>query len=111
MQLWLRRAFFVAAAFALVMALLPQPPAVPLNPGDKVQHMMAFATLGAVAAAGWRDRRLVVLLAWLAGFGAAIEVLQAIPALHRDSDWRDWVADVAAAVVALSAVRLILPRR
>lgn len=107
-QLWLRRAFFVCAVFAFVMALLPKPPEIPGEPGDKIQHMIAFATLGALAAAGWRDRRLVLLFSWLAGFGAAIEVFQMIPALHRDAELLDWLADMAAAAVALGVVRALL---
>ena len=91
-----------------MMALLPKPPEIPGEPGDKIQHMMAFATLGALAAAAWRDRRLVVLFAWLAGFGAAIEVLQMIPALHRDAELLDWLADMAAAAVSLGVVRALL---
>ncbi len=110
-QLWLRRAFFVSAAFAFVMALLPKPPDLPGGPGDKIQHMMAFATLGALAAAGWREQRLALLFAWLAGFGAAIEVFQAIPALRRDAELLDWIADMAAAIAALSLVRWVLGRR
>lgn len=110
-QLWLRRAFFVAAAFAFVMALLPNPPEIPGEPGDKIQHMMAFATLGALAAAGWRKRAILLLFVALAGFGAAIELFQAIPALHRDAEVLDWLADMAAAIGALSVVRWVLNRR
>ena len=90
------------------MALLPKPPEMPGEPGDKIQHMMAFATLGTLAAAGWRDRPLAVLFGWLAGFGAAIELFQAIPVLHRDAEWLDWLADMAAAAVALGVARLVV---
>ncbi len=38
-------------------------------------------------------------------FGALIEVVQAIPALHRDSDVLDWLADTVAVVVVLLIVR------
>ncbi|MXO74472.1 hypothetical protein GRI40_04445 [Altererythrobacter aerius] len=107
-QRWLRRAFVACVLFAFVMALLPRPPALPGAPGDKVQHMIAFATLGCLAAAGWRDKPVIVLFAWLAVFGAAIELFQAIPALHRDADWVDWLADMAAAAIALFAVRQVL---
>ena len=98
----------MAAAFAFVMALLPKPPTLPIEPGDKIQHMMAFATLGALAAAGWRERAVIKLFAWLAVFGAAIELFQAIPALHRDAELLDWIADMAAAAVALAVVRSVL---
>jgi VanZ family protein len=93
------------------MALLPKPPELPGEPGDKVQHMLAFFTLGALAAAGWRDRKLLVLFASLAGFGAAIEVFQAIPALHRDAEVLDWLADMAAAAMALGLVHFVIRRR
>ena len=106
----IRAVFFAAAAFALVMALLPKPPQVPLQPGDKVMHMLAFATLGVLAAAGWRDRSIAYLFIGLAGFGAFIEIAQAIPALSRDAQWSDWFADMGAAILALLATRMILPR-
>lgn len=102
--------FFAAAAFALVMALLPKPPQLPGEPGDKVQHMIAFFTLGAMSAAGWRERPVLFLLAMLALFGASIEVFQMIPALHRDAEFFDWIADVAAALGGIAVVRLFLPR-
>ena len=101
----------MAATFALIMALLPKPPQIPFQPGDKVMHMIAFATLGALAAAGWRERPLLHLFAVLAVFGGAIEVLQTIPALHRDAEWADWSADMGAAIVGISLIRLMLARR
>lgn len=106
----MRRGFVLAAAFALVMALLPKPPELLGGPGDKVQHMIAFATLGALAAAGWRERPALPLFAVLAAFGGAIELFQAIPALHRDADAVDWLADMVAALAAIGLVRLALPR-
>ncbi len=100
--LW-RGAFWVAATFALVMALLPHPVRLPSDPSDKVQHIIAFLTLGAVGrmafakASGW------ALLAGLSLFGAAIELLQGIPVLNRDSDAVDWLADTLAAGIAILA--------
>lgn len=101
----------MSAAFAFVMALLPHPPEIPGEPGDKIQHMIAFFTLGALAGAGWRDRRLFVLFAGLACFGAAIELFQAIPALHRDAEVLDWLADMFATAVALGLVQMAIRRR
>ena len=109
-QLWLRRAFLVAAAFALVMALLPKPPTLPGEPGDKVQHILAFLTLGALASAGWRNQPAWVVFAAMAALGGFIEIVQAVPALHRDAQWSDWLADMAAALVAIGTVRLVLAR-
>ena len=45
-----RLLFWAGAFFAFVMAVLPQPPELPGAPSDKVQHMLAFATLGLLAA-------------------------------------------------------------
>ncbi|MGX7952165.1 hypothetical protein ACWPM1_06315 [Tsuneonella sp. HG249] len=109
-RLWLRRAFFVLAAYAFVMALVPRPPEFPGQPGDKVQHMIVFFTLASVAAAGWRERALFQLFISLALFGGAIEIFQMIPALHRDAEMLDWLADMAATLVALWIVRIALPR-
>jgi VanZ family protein len=97
-------------AYAFVMALLPKPPTLPGQPGDKVQHMIAFFTLATFAAAGWRERGVLPLFGALAIFGAAIEIFQMIPALHRDAELLDWLADMAASLVALLATRLVLPK-
>lgn len=90
------------------MALLPKPPELPGEPGDKIQHMLAFFTLGTLAAAGWRGRGAGWLLAGLAVFGAAIEVFQMVPALHRDAEFVDWVADMGAAAIAIGLARLVV---
>ena len=69
--------------------------------------MLAFAALAGVANLGWRQ-----IPAWrigiqLSAFGAMIELLQLIPALHRDSDVRDWIADTLAIVVATLLARTL----
>jgi hypothetical protein len=107
----LRGLFWACAAFALFMALTPHPPRFANEPGDKVQHMIAFATLGAIAAIGWRNMRGWKIFLALAAFGGFIEIAQAIPALHRDSQWLDWFADMAAAATSLAATRGLFPRR
>jgi VanZ family protein len=99
-----RATFWAAAAFALVMAALPHPPRVPGEPNDKVEHIIAFATLAALGSFAYPRAALLRLLAGLSLFGAFIEVVQAIPALHRDSDVMDWLADTAAAAVVLTFV-------
>jgi hypothetical protein len=102
----LRRLLFWAAMFlALVMAVLPHPPEIPGEPSDKVQHMIAFATLGVLGTWAYVAAPLLQLLGGLSLFGALIEVVQAIPALHRDSDVKDWIADTLACGMVLLIVR------
>jgi VanZ family protein len=96
-----RLLFWGAAAFAFVMAVVPHPPHVPGSPSDKVQHVIAFATLGLLGAWAYRQTNWRSLALRLSVFGAFIEVVQAIPALHRDSDVLDWVADTVAACIVL----------
>ena len=102
----LRIGFWGASAFALVMALLPQPPQLPGEPSDKLQHILAFATLALLGRLAYPQTRLLVLATGLSAFGAAIELLQAIPALHRDAELADWAADTAAVVAVLLALEL-----
>lgn len=98
-------AFWPALAFALVMAVLPKPPTLPIDDlGDKFQHMLAFFTLSLLAGVGWPRASLSRAALWLSLIGAGIEEVQLIPVLHRDSDWRDWVADSVAILVAMVPV-------
>jgi hypothetical protein len=103
----LRILFWAAAAFAFVMAIDPHPPHFQGEPGDKVEHMAAFATLATLAAAAWPERNYAAIGLALSYLGAIIEIVQAIPALHRDCDIMDWVADTVALSLALAAAFLI----
>jgi VanZ family protein len=103
--------FWVAALFALVMALLPHPPNLPGNPSDKIQHVTAFATLGLLGGLAYRRIPTVWLIAALSLFGALIELLQLIPSLHRDSDALDWIADTIACTLVLVTLRWWQGRR
>jgi VanZ family protein len=106
-----RALFFAAALFALVMALLPHPPQVPGEPSDKVQHVIAFLTLGLLGRLAFPRLPTVRLICYLSLFGALIEVLQAIPALHRDCDPLDWLADTLACALAVRAIGWWATRR
>ncbi len=107
----LRLVFWAAGLFALVMALLPHPPEVPGNPSDKVQHVLAFAVLGVLGSLGYFRVSALRLIGGLSLFGAMIEVLQAIPVLHRDSDPLDWLADTVACGLVILLVRWWMARR
>jgi hypothetical protein len=104
-ELPLRVLFFMLCTFAVFMAMTPRPPHLDLN--DKVQHMMAFGTLAIVARLGFPRARDLTILERLSFGGALIEVFQAIPELHRDCDWHDWVADTLAITIALLIMRLL----
>lgn len=106
----LRTAFWIALIFAVTMALLPKPPAVMGEMGDKYQHMLAFAFLTVLASAGYPRARPLRVAERLSFVGALIEVLQSIPALHRDCQIMDWVADTAAILITLAVVTVFRKR-
>jgi len=107
----IRVAFWLAAVFAFVMAVLPHPPQLPGAPSDKVQHILAFLTLGALASFAYPRTSPVYLAAGLSLFGAMIEVVQLIPSLNRDGDPIDWLADTAAAGLMLIVLHWSRVRR
>lgn len=104
-------AFWVCLATALTLALLPHPPEF-RDLGDKAEHMLAFGTiafLGAFAFPSFPKARLAERLSFV---GAIVEVLQSIPALQRDCDIRDWIADTIAIIGVLVLLHAMnLPRR
>jgi hypothetical protein len=99
--------FLAALVFTLVMAWLPHPPAVPWQEHDKVWHMVAFVTLSVLASLAFPAAPLLRIGERLSFLGALIEVGQSIPALHRDCDIRDWIADTIAVAVTLLLVAAI----
>jgi hypothetical protein len=97
--------FALAVAIAVIMALLPHPPHLPIDTlGDKFEHSLAFAALALLAAGGFPATPLARLGERLSFLGALIEVFQSIPALHRDCDVLDWATDTIAITVALLLV-------
>lgn len=117
---WLRRAAIVLlAAYWLVLITTTHLPKVPeplgFRPSDKVQHLLAYATLAVLAGwvwslmrpFGWRQA--LVLLAMVAAHGILDEVTQ--PLFGRNADVLDWFADVAGATIGLSGLLLLLAAR
>jgi len=99
--------FWILALFTFAMAISPNPPAFAGRLNDKTMHMLAFATLSIAASVAFRRRSIVQLFVGLAVFGGLIEIVQAIPGLHRDAELADWSADCAATLAGLCAVNLI----
>ncbi|MGZ3255278.1 MAG: hypothetical protein ACXU68_00735 [Croceibacterium sp.] len=101
----LRFAFWAAVLIAFTMAVLPHPPQVPV--WDKLQHMAAFFVITVLGRAAYHEVSRKILLPALIGFGGLIELVQMVPALHRDSDWHDLLADIVAVVGALAIASLL----
>ena len=106
-----RIAFAIALAYTLFMALSPSPPHVFLDPyGDKAEHMSAFGLLTGLAILGFPRARGWLILEHMSFLGALIEVFQTLPISHRDCDWKDWVADTLAALIAVVILGWLKPR-
>lgn len=105
-------AFWLTLGGAFVMAILPKPPETPIDQyGDKFAHIVAFATLTVLALLAYGREARWRILERLCFFGAVIEVVQSIPALHRQCDARDWIADTLAVLMVILVLSPFLPRR
>lgn len=98
----------IAAAVALIMAFLPNPPPLPGNPSDKLVHAATFGVLALLIAQGWPRAGFWTILLPLSAFGAGIEIAQGTSLIHRDASFADWLADTAAIALALA---LLAPTR
>jgi hypothetical protein len=63
--------------------------------------MAAFVVLSILASAAYPATSLFRIGERLSFLGAMIEVLQSIPALHRDCDIFDWMTDTGAIIGVL----------
>lgn len=99
-----RCAFWAAFAFASWFAVLPLPVLPEEAPGDKILHMLAFATLSFLGSFAFPRLRPWIFALLLSAYGVLIELVQMIPALNRDAEFLDWVADTAAVMVTLAIV-------
>lgn len=98
--------FWSAAAFALVMASLPQPPAIPGDPQDKLLHVLAFVVLTGMWVGAYPATHPLAILLGLGLFGGLIELIQAAPVVNRDASVADWLADILAVLAVLVLVAI-----
>lgn len=105
-----RSLFWLAAAVALFLALVPGPLGMIIESGEQ-RHFLAFLVLPLLAVTGWP--RISAVRHWLCftAFGGAIELLQWWTALGRKAEWSDWINDMIAAAVAIALGRLLLHLR
>ena len=102
-----RSLLLTALGMTLFMALQPHPPKLPIDSwGDKFEHSLAFVTLTILSVASFPAAKLFRVGERLSFLGALIEVVQSIPALHRDCDIFDWLTDTAAIATVLLVVLL-----
>lgn len=107
----IRAAFWSALAVTFAIAEMPASRAPQLLPWDKAEHFLAFYVLTALAAAAYPRLPLALTALWLSLFGCTIELVQALPFVHRDCDVFDWVADVVAIAAAIIPMGLEKWRR
>lgn len=69
---------------------------------DKMQHAITFLAITSLAIVGYPRVPLWTIWAGLSAFGGAIELIQMIPALGRDANLMDFIADVAAISCAVA---------
>jgi len=80
-----------------------------IMPWDKAEHFTAFLGLMLLSMVSFPRAPLWRIGAVLSFAGAAIELIQALPIIHRDCDVWDWVADtigILAVVGVIIAARL-----
>jgi hypothetical protein len=94
--------FWSALLFTCIEAILPPQNALQPLAWDKAVHFAAFYILLFLAAAAFPRRSVFLIAALLSGMGAAIEIVQALPIVNRDSDFKDWVADTLGILAALA---------
>ena len=104
--------FWAALVFALACAIVPAAYAPSTGLWDKFQHAAVFAVLAGLGVAAYGRARWTRIAAGLLAFGGAIELIQALPFIHRDAEWLDWAADgvgVVAVWLAVSARARLFP--
>jgi hypothetical protein len=102
-----RAGFGAAGLFTFVAAVIPEEDHPPdLFGWDKANHFAAFWVLSVLGAAAFPRLSLLALGAGLSAFGGAIELVQALPVVHRDADVIDWLTDTAAVLAAVCPLLL-----
>ncbi len=107
-----RLALLVAALVIAGLAVLPADADAPTLIGlDKLKHAGAFLVLTVLARASWPALALWPVVLGLAGFGALIEIAQAVTGWGRTASVADMLADLAGVGLALALLVFMKSRR
>ena len=111
--LWLGRAALVGCVLLTAWgAFAPgDQPRPHLFPWDKAEHFSAYFALTACALVAFPRVSLLWIGGLLSASGAAVELIQALPFIHRDCDVKDWVADTVAILAVVGVVIAARVRR
>lgn len=105
-----RGVFAVTVLVSLAVLFAPGADVPSAPPGtDKIVHGTLFAALALTGL--WAGTARGVLVGLLVLYAALSELIQGIPALHRDTSVGDWVADVVGVLLGLLVWRLLARRR
>jgi hypothetical protein len=105
-----RVAFTVVVLVSFGVLFAPGSDVPPSPPGvDKLVHGGLFLALA--FSGRWAGIRRELLAVLLPVYAAASELIQAIPALHRDASVGDWLADVVGVLLGLLLWTLVERRR
>ena len=103
-----RAVLLILMCVAAWFAFIPATPSAQPDGADKVEHLLAFASLGLAASftASPGLRRSLQVAAGLMLYGGFIELVQTqLPT--RNGDWADLLADAAGAAVGLALATLL----
>lgn len=98
--------FWCALAAGLLWALLP----IDHLMWDKAEHFLSFYTLTVLGMIAFPKRSALGIGIWLSALGAAIEIVQGTPLIHRDCEFWDWGAETIGILTALSTSWIALWR-
>jgi VanZ family protein len=105
-----RGTFAVVVLLSLAILFAPGSDVPPSPPGvDKLVHGGLFLALAVTGR--WAGARSGVLAVLLPLYAAASELLQTVPALHRDGSLGDWLADAVGVAIGLLLWGLLGRRR
>lgn len=95
----LRLLYWAAVVAVFVLAVAPINEVGP--PGsDKFEHFGAFLALGIGAGVVYPRPPLWLIGALLVAYGGGIELIQALPFVHRDCSLFDWASDIGGVVTS-----------